>query len=304
MASAAISFADRAAISDGECLHDYASLWEAVQFFAADLSDARIRPGARIAIYAGAGYEALPAILAVEQIGAVAVLLDNSDTPEVTRYKLADAGADYLICHFGDDHIAVEAVDEIDATGLTMTTIAGDYTLVRLRFRATRSRIRGSGFAFCSPDGSGWAEKSSAALMAAVLSMRDDLATTSNDVVAVTEPVTSLVLMTSILATLMSGACLSLRRYGGASPARVDEHLRGDEVSVLLCSDHRLTTLQSAGIRALQYVRLLKATQHHVVAVDQTTDSDDGTDLVRGCRSRIVPRNPPRVRDFRQPRCR
>ncbi|WP_433654666.1 AMP-binding protein [Nocardia sp. CA-128927] len=260
VATAADAFADRAAISDGDCLHDYASVWEAMECFGAGLTEARVRPGTRVGIYVGSGYEALLAMLAVEQIGAVAAPLDICDPPELTRRKIAEIGIGHLIGHRRDEHILTEVVDEIDALGPTMVSVAGDYTLARLASGRTEPDGR-DGFAFCLPDGAGALEVGSSVLTAAALEMRDDIDATVSDVVAVTEPLTTRVVLTSVLATLLAGACLSVRRCGGANPAWIAEQLHSDEASILLCSNDRLMALRGAGVRTTGPLRVLELTE-------------------------------------------
>ncbi|WP_069161471.1 AMP-binding protein [Nocardia altamirensis] len=270
--AAAATFPDRAAISDGDCLHDYASLSDAVEYFAADLVEAGVQPGARVGIYVGSGYEALLAVLAVEQIAAVAAPLDISEAPEFTRRQIADIGIDHLIGHREHEHLVVDVADEMDTFGPTMTSIAGDYTLARSG-RGPLAPGSSGGAVFGLQNGAGLLEVGSEALMSAAHEMRADIGTTPDDVVAVTEPLTTRVVLTSCLATLLAGACLSVRRHGGANPVRVAEQLDCDEASILLCSNDRLTALRSAGVRAHGSLRVLELAQERFGA-----DRQDGCD--------------------------
>ncbi|WP_228789652.1 AMP-binding protein [Nocardia puris] len=249
MEAATASFADRLAVVDGDCMHDYASLWEAVQLFAAELAEAGVFPGQRAAVYVGSGFEALLALLSVEYLGATAMPLDIYDSPEDTERALAQAGADHIIGHIGDGHLVEELVGDISATGVSVLAVAGDYTLVRRRRASARPGGRG-GFVFGLSGGVGAITVDGAALTAAAEELGAAVSITADDVVAVSGTLTGRAVVTVVLAALSRGACLSLRGHRGPVAARVDRQLREDAVSVLVCSLADLVELRAAGVRA------------------------------------------------------
>lgn len=256
--STAVAYADRAAVLDGDCLHDYTTLWEAVGLLAADLAAAGVRPGQRASIYIGSGYESLLVMLAVEHLGAVAVPLDIFEPVELTMRTVLATGVDHLVGHIGDGHIVDELAEDPAAAGATAVTVADDFTLIRLwrPWRAPASSGRG-GFAFCLSGGTAALTVGSAGLAAAAAELHADLALTAEDVVAVTAPLTSRAAVVAVLAAVQAGACLSLRRYAGGDPALVAEQLGGDEASVLVCTAPGLAELRVFGPHALHDVRVL-----------------------------------------------
>ncbi|MFF2085775.1 AMP-binding protein [Nocardia sp. NPDC058176] len=256
--STAVAYADRAAVLDGDCLHDYATLWEAVGLFAAELGAAGIEPGQRAAIYIGSGYESLLAMLAVEHLGAVAVPLDIFEPVEQTVRTVLATRVDHLIGHIGDGHLVDELADDPAASGATAVTVADDYTLIRLwRPRPEPASSGSGGFAFCLSGGTAALTVGSAGLAAAAGELRADLAMTAEDVVAVSAPLTSRAAVVAVLAAVQAGACLSLRRYAGSDPALVAGQLGDDEASVLVCTAPGLAELRAVGSHALHTVRVL-----------------------------------------------
>ncbi|WP_345496296.1 AMP-binding protein [Nocardia callitridis] len=243
--TAVTSFADRIAVIDGDCMHDYASLGEAIALFAEELAAQGIESGSRVAIYIGCGYESLLAVLAVERVGAVAVPLDILDAPETSVRALDATRADFLLGHRRDEHIAEDLAESYDPRDLEMTSVAEEYTLVRLpdARRGASWGVRG-GFAFCLLDGTGSLAVESTALAAAAVEMGTELGTCAEDVVAVTLPLTTRSVLTSTIATLLSGACLSMRGYPHPSAAGIAAQIAADEVSILVCSDHGLAGLE------------------------------------------------------------
>ncbi|MDO3645523.1 AMP-binding protein [Nocardia mangyaensis] len=255
--STAVAYADRAAVLDGDCLHDYATLWEAVGLLAADLAAAGVRPGQRAAIYIGSGYESLLVMLAVEHLGAVAVPLDIFEPVEHAVRTVLDTRVDHLIGHIGDGHLVDELADDPATSGATAVTVADDYTLIRLWRPRQASSTGPGGFAFCLSGATAALTVGSAGLAAAAGELRAELAITAEDVVAVTAPLTTRATVVAVLAAVQAGACLSLRRYPGSDPAQVAEQLGDDEASVLVCTAAGLAELRAAGSHALQTVRIL-----------------------------------------------
>lgn len=256
--STAVAHADRAAVLDGDCLHDYATLSEAVGLFAAELGAAGIRPGQRAGIYIGSGYESLLAMLAVEHLGAIAVPLDIFEPAEHTLRTVRATRVDHLIGHIGDGHLVDELADDPATSGAIAVTVADDYTLIRLWHpRADPAPGGPGGFAFCLSGGAAALTVGSAGLAAAAAELRADLAMTAEDVVAVTAPLTTRAAVTTVLAAVQAGACLSLRRYAGSDPILVADQLAEDEASVLVCTPETLAELRTTGPRTLHGVRVL-----------------------------------------------
>lgn len=256
MEAATASFADRVAVLDGDCMHDYASLWEAVQLFAAELGEAGVLPGQRAAVYIGSGFEALLAMLSIEYLGATATPLDIYDPPEDTERALAQTGADHIVGHIGDGHLVEDLAGEIGATGASVLAVAGDFTLVR-RWRAGARPGGRGGFVFGLSGGVGAMTVGGAALAAAAEEFGAEAAIAADDVVAVSGPLTGRAVVTTVLATLLRGACLSLRGHGGPTAARVARQLGEDAVSILVCSGADLIELRAAGLRAPRRLRVL-----------------------------------------------
>ncbi|MFC6011279.1 AMP-binding protein [Nocardia lasii] len=256
--STASVFADRVAVLDGDCLHDYATLWEAVGLFAAELDAAGVRAGQRVAVYIGSGYESLLTLLAVEHLGAVAVPLDIFGPVEHAVRTLHATGADHLIGHVGDGDLVEELAEDPVATGASVVTVADDYTLIRLwRSQRVAPSHREGGFAFCLPGSAGAMTVGSTTLAAAAGELCADLPITAEDVVAVTAPLTERAAITAVLAAVRAGACLSLRRYSGVDPVLVAEQLGEDDATVLACSSEALCALRAAGLGVPSAVRVL-----------------------------------------------
>ncbi|WP_194814375.1 AMP-binding protein [Nocardia sp. XZ_19_385] len=220
---------DRIAVLDDGCAHTYDLLAEAVEVLAAELLAAGVRPGERVAVYIRFGYRSLLAALAVNYAGAVAIPLDIRETCTLTERKLRVADAHWALGHVADNHIVEDVVGVDDPP---MSTVAGDYTLVGLANSAARSEPP-AGFVFCSPEGSLCRVVDAGALTATARTVAGQWGIGADDTVGLGLELGAFETFLAAVATLISGATLSL----------TDRAEEGGAASVLVHADFYAQTL-------------------------------------------------------------
>ena len=227
--SAATAMPDKPAIVDDEGVHSYAALRDLASNLAAQLLDADVEPGDRVAILLERSVLSAAAIFGAYAAGAVAVTVNDRLQPRQIEYLLEQCDARVLVTNAAVREKHVRRLDTRTAI-LECDGVAGIGRRVSPLHRETAdfAHIIYTSGSSGQPKGVTFTH---GAMRAGVDTCRAYLGIVASDRVGSVLPFSSIYGLNQLLTTVAAGAALVIERSALAQD--IGRHLREREVSVL-----------------------------------------------------------------------
>lgn len=126
LAESARRHPDSIALVEGEVRLDYRTVWEQARAAAASLAARGVTPGTPVALLAPNGIDFVRAYYGILAVGGVVVPIPTLLQPREIQHLLQDSGAALLLHASALETTAVEAVDGLSASRLSIADIGGD----------------------------------------------------------------------------------------------------------------------------------------------------------------------------------